>query len=66
MASESNVVILGSGIIGLSTAYFLSQSGKTKPENIHIVDPIGKLFHCASGYAGGFLAADCGFVHFFS
>ncbi|KAF2747918.1 FAD dependent oxidoreductase-like protein superfamily [Sporormia fimetaria CBS 119925] len=53
-----DTVILGSGIIGLSTAYYLSQSGNTPPESIHLVDPIAELFHCASGYAGGFLASD--------
>lgn len=55
----SNTVILGSGIIGLSTAYYLSESGNTEPESIHLVDPIAELFHCASGFAGGFLAEDC-------
>ncbi|KAF2281491.1 FAD dependent oxidoreductase-like protein superfamily [Westerdykella ornata] len=54
----ADTVILGSGIIGLSTAYYLSQSGNTPPERIHLVDPIADLFHCASGFAGGFLAAD--------
>ncbi|ORY17799.1 FAD dependent oxidoreductase-like protein superfamily [Clohesyomyces aquaticus] len=55
---SSNTVILGSGIVGLSTAYYLSQSPKTRPESIHLVDSSPKLFHCASGLAGGFLAAD--------
>ncbi|KAF2785965.1 FAD dependent oxidoreductase-like protein superfamily [Melanomma pulvis-pyrius CBS 109.77] len=51
-------VILGSGIVGLSTAYYLSQSGKTPPESIHLVDSSTQLLHCASGFAGGFLAED--------
>ncbi|KAF2712477.1 FAD dependent oxidoreductase-like protein superfamily [Pleomassaria siparia CBS 279.74] len=51
-------VILGSGIMGLSTAYYLSQSGSTKPEDINLVDSSDKLLHCASGFAGGFLAED--------
>jgi hypothetical protein len=59
----SNTVILGSGIIGLSTAFYLSQSGNTPPENIHLVDPIAELFHCASGYAGGFVAEDCTYTY---
>lgn len=54
-----DTVILGSGIVGVSTAYYLSHSGNTKPESIHLVDPIAELFHCASGFAGGFLAKDC-------
>ncbi|KAF2000058.1 FAD dependent oxidoreductase-like protein superfamily [Amniculicola lignicola CBS 123094] len=49
--------ILGSGIIGLSTAYYLSQEGSTtKAGDIHLVDSSPELFHCASGFAGGFLA----------
>lgn len=55
----TTTVILGSGIIGLSTAYFLSQSGNTNPRRIHLIDASPELFHCASGFAGGFLAADC-------
>ncbi|KAF2205621.1 FAD dependent oxidoreductase-like protein superfamily [Delitschia confertaspora ATCC 74209] len=54
----ADTVILGSGIIGLSTAYYLSQSPSSSPHRIHLVDASPKLFHCASGFAGGFLAAD--------
>lgn len=51
------IVILGAGIIGVSTAYYLSltqQPGST----IHLVEPSLELFASASGFAGGFLAAD--------
>ncbi|KAH7138934.1 FAD dependent oxidoreductase [Dendryphion nanum] len=59
MATESpSTVILGAGIIGVSTAYYLSQTGNTTPGSIHLVDPANDLFHCASGFAAGFLAAD--------
>lgn len=58
-------VILGGGIIGLSTAYYLSSAtttsssnAKSKSEAIHIVDSAPALFASASGFAGGFLAAD--------
>lgn len=56
-------VIVGGGIIGLSTAYYLSLAAtasntKSKPEEIHIVDSAPALFASASGFAGGFLAAD--------
>lgn len=52
----TSTIILGAGIIGVSTAYYLSehQPGST----IHLVDPSEKLFSSASGYAGGFLAKD--------
>jgi glycine/D-amino acid oxidase-like deaminating enzyme len=52
-------VILGSGIVGLSTAYFLCEGGNTKPASIQLVDSTEELLHCASGFAGGFLAEDC-------
>lgn len=52
----AETVILGAGIIGVSTAYYLSkyQPGRT----IHLVDSSPELFASASGYAGGFLARD--------
>lgn len=55
MAAE-HTVILGSGIIGVSTAYYLSLS--VPPSTIHLVDPALSLFSSASGHAGGFLAKD--------
>lgn len=51
-----HTVILGAGIIGLSTAHYLSQS--QPPSSIHLVDPSKELFSSASGHAGGFLAKD--------
>lgn len=52
----ADTVILGAGIIGVSTAYYLS---KYQPGNtIHLVDSSPELFASASGYAGGFLARD--------
>jgi glycine/D-amino acid oxidase-like deaminating enzyme len=49
-------VILGTGIIGASTAFYLSQS--QSPSTIHLVEASPELFASASGYAGGFLAKD--------
>jgi glycine/D-amino acid oxidase-like deaminating enzyme len=49
-------VILGTGIIGTSIAYYLSQT--QSPSTIHLVEPSPTLFSSASGYAGGFLAKD--------
>jgi glycine/D-amino acid oxidase-like deaminating enzyme len=60
--TSSNTVIIGSGIIGLSTAYYLSESPRTQAQSIHIVDSSPELFQCASGLAAGFLAADCAFA----
>lgn len=52
-----STVIIGSGIIGTSTAYFLSQ--ELEPQaNIHLVEANPELFASASGYAAGFLAGD--------
>ncbi|KAI9760135.1 MAG: glycine decarboxylase subunit P [Chaenotheca gracillima] len=53
-----STVILGAGIIGVSTAYYLSQSSDTPPESIHLVESSPRLFASASGYAAGFLARD--------
>ncbi|KAJ4266262.1 hypothetical protein NW762_004245 [Fusarium torreyae] len=52
----ASTVIVGSGIIGIATAYYLAehQPGST----IHLVDSSTKLFASASGYAGGFVARD--------
>lgn len=50
------IVILGAGIMGLSTAYHLSN--EIEASNIHIFDPSPNLFDCASGNAAGFLAQD--------
>lgn len=57
---ESTTIIIGSGIIGLSTAYYLSSpESKSKPRNIHLVESSPELFRCSSGFAGGFLAENC-------
>ena len=56
--SQPQTAILGTGIIGLSTAYFLSLSPSTPPSSIHLIDPSPTLFASASGFAGGFLAED--------
>ena len=72
MTAGTHTVIVGSGIIGISTAYYLSlltsegsssafsdkdAQGANRNHNIHLVDPAPVLFkHVASGNAGGFLA----------
>ncbi|OJD10694.1 hypothetical protein AJ78_08366 [Emergomyces pasteurianus Ep9510] len=57
-----STVIIGGGIIGLSTAYYLSLFPPSKKHQcqhqIHIIDPATQLFDCASGYAAGFIARD--------
>lgn len=58
MAALESTVILGAGIMGLSTAYFLSLSPNTAGQSIHLVESASELFASASGYAGGFLAED--------
>ncbi|AEO65069.1 uncharacterized protein THITE_2111659 [Thermothielavioides terrestris NRRL 8126] len=56
MAPNHATVILGAGIIGVSTAYYLCQH--EDGSSIHLVEPSPELFSSASGYAGGFLAKD--------
>lgn len=52
-------VIVGAGIIGTSTAYYLSQPpSATSPSSIHLIESSPELFRSASGYAAGFLARD--------
>ncbi|KAF2396199.1 FAD dependent oxidoreductase-like protein superfamily [Trichodelitschia bisporula] len=53
-----NTVIIGGGIIGFSTAFYLSESPHTDARTIHVVEVSRELFNCASGLAGGFLASD--------
>ena len=48
-------VIIGAGIIGVSTAYYLSEKNK---KDTHLVEASPELFASASGFAAGFLAAD--------
>lgn len=47
--------VIGAGIIGVATAYYLSQSSK---DEIHLVEASPQLFASASGNAAGFLARD--------
>lgn len=54
-----HTVILGCGIVGLSAAYYLCESGNTDPRTVCLVDSSPELFHCASGLAAGFCARDC-------
>jgi len=49
-------VIIGAGIIGVSTAYYLSRSSKA--DDIHLVEASPQFFASASGNAAGFLARD--------
>ncbi len=51
-------VIVGTGIIGVSTAYYLSESSTTSATSIHLIESSPRLFASASGYAAGFLAKD--------
>ena len=51
-------VVVGSGIIGVSTAYYLCKSGKTPPFSIHLIESTSTPFASASGFAAGFLARD--------
>ena len=52
------VVIAGAGVIGTSTAYYLSKNHPSCLESITVIDPTGSIAPAASGKAGGFLALD--------
>ena len=53
MAKPSNIVIVGGGISGVATSYFLAKRGVA----CTLIDPVG-IAPAASGKAGGFLALD--------
>lgn len=50
-----HICIIGGGIIGTATAYYLSQLSE---DSITIIESSERLFASASGFAGGFLAKD--------
>lgn len=52
------IVILGAGVIGCSTAYYLTESQSVDPMSVHLIEASPELFASASGKAGGFLASD--------
>ncbi|MCJ1439010.1 hypothetical protein MMC27_008400 [Xylographa pallens] len=52
-------VIVGAGIIGSATAFYLTQTPSTvMASSIHLVESSPELFASASGHAAGFLARD--------
>ena len=55
---KKRIVIAGSGIIGTSTAYYLTKDHLPSISSLTIVDPTGSIAPAASGKAGGFLALD--------
>ncbi|PPJ60485.1 hypothetical protein CBER1_03188 [Cercospora berteroae] len=55
--STDSTVILGAGIIGLATAFYLSESS-SHSGTIHLVEAAPELFASASGKAGGLVAED--------
>lgn len=56
---DDGVVIIGAGIMGCATAYYLTEIAKTEASKIHLVEVSPELFASASGKAAGFLASDC-------
>jgi hypothetical protein len=59
--NSQSTVIIGAGIMGCASAYYLATSGNTKPDTIHLVEAAPELFASASGRAAGFIAPDCTF-----
>lgn len=57
--AKRKIVLIGGGIIGVSSAYYLTQSAKYDQENTEIVIVEGSgIAAGASGKAGGLLALD--------
>jgi glycine/D-amino acid oxidase-like deaminating enzyme len=56
LPAERSIVILGAGVIGLSTAYYISTS--STPTKVYVLDTSPILFQCASGRAAGFITKD--------
>ena len=56
-APPKNIVVIGGGIAGVSTAYFLATSAARAGAKITLVEGT-KIAAGASGYSGGFLAKD--------
>jgi glycine/D-amino acid oxidase-like deaminating enzyme len=52
-----DIVVIGGGIAGVSTAYFLAQSAHRAGARITLVEGT-RIAAGASGYSGGFLAKD--------
>jgi len=53
---KKRIVIAGAGIIGTSTAYYLTQNHNDHLSTLTLVDPTGTIAPAASGKAAGFLA----------
>ncbi|QIW94577.1 hypothetical protein AMS68_000095 [Peltaster fructicola] len=50
MAASDGVVIIGAGIIGLATVYYLTELKDTPAPSIHLVEASPELFASASGF----------------
>jgi glycine/D-amino acid oxidase-like deaminating enzyme len=61
MGSVETTVIIGGGIIGLSTAYHLAQDSRTTGRKIVVLEALDECFAVASGHNSGLLA-----FHWFS
>lgn len=57
VTSQNSTVILGAGVIGLSTAYYLATSQRNTPHSIFVVDPAHEQCVAASGQATGGLGS---------
>lgn len=57
-SSPRNIVVIGGGIAGVSTAYFLSTHPRRSPSTTITIVEGTKIAAAASGFSGGFLAKD--------
>jgi len=58
VTTPKNIVVIGGGIVGTSTAYFLAISAARSPETRITLVEGTRIAAAASGYSGGFLAKD--------
>jgi len=58
LAQERHIAIIGGGIIGSSSLYYLSQLPSSTPLRLTLIEESQHLAPAASGKSGGFLAED--------
>lgn len=59
MSTDTDIVIIGGGIVGVTTAYYLTQDAEVREKDLRVtLIEEGEIAGGASGKAAGFLAKD--------